>query len=260
MYGLYVQDQWTMHRMTLNLGVRYDQYWAWVPDTDIPAGRFGAARHYDQTDNLVSFKDINPRVGVAYDLFGNGKTAVKGFVGRYVVGRGAGVGNANPASAIVLSATRTWTDSNGNFVPDCVLSNLALNGECGLANNLQFGNAAARNITVDHDVNFGLAKSRLYLAELGVVRARVAPGCRHGRGVFPHLVRNQTYQDNTLVTGPTSTSSASRRRWIRGCRAAAATRSAGCTTSRRRNSGRFRTCRASRAGSALVCSTASTSI
>jgi len=59
--------------MTLNLGLRYDTYWAWVSDTDIPAGRFGAARHYDKTDHLLSFNDINPRIGAAYDLFVTGR-------------------------------------------------------------------------------------------------------------------------------------------------------------------------------------------
>ena len=199
-YGMYVQDQWTVRRLTLNLGVRYDQYWAWVPDTDIPAGRFGSARHYDKTDSLLSFKDVNPRVGAAYDLFGDGKTAVKGFVGRYVVGRGAGTGNANPAAAIVLSATRNWTDTNGNFVPDCTLSNLALNGECGAVNNAQFGNVAARNITVDHDVTFGYG-NRDYTWQGSVSVARqLRQGLSLDVGYFRTWYGNFTYTDNASVT------------------------------------------------------------
>ena len=200
MYAVYAQDQWTLHRLTMNLGVRYDQYWAWVPETDIPAGRFGAARHYEQTNNLLSFKDINPRIGAAYDLFGNGKTAVKGFVGRYVIGRGAGTGNANPAAAIVLSATRTWNDINGNYLPDCALSTLTANGECGVVNNTQFGNPAARNITVNDDVNFGFA-NRDYTWQSSLSFSReVAPGVGLDVGYFRTWYGNQAYQDNTLVT------------------------------------------------------------
>jgi Carboxypeptidase regulatory-like domain len=198
--GLYVQDQWTMSRLTLNLGVRYDQYWAWVPDTDIPAGRFVGARHYDETNSLLSFKDINPRVGAAYDLFGNGRTAVKGFVGRYVIGRGAGTGNANPAAAIVLSATRTWTDTNGNFAPDCNLANLGLDGECGAVNNANFGNPAARNITVDRDVTFGFG-NRDYTWQGSVsVGHELRPGVGVDVGYFRTWYGNQAYQDNELVT------------------------------------------------------------
>jgi len=198
--GLYVQDQWTVKRLTANLGLRYDQYWAWVPDTDIPAGRFVGARHYDQTSNLLSFKDINPRVGAAYDLFGDGKTALKGFVGRYVIGRGAGTGNANPAAAIVLSATRTWNDTNGNFAPDCSFTNLALNDECGAVNNVNFGNATVRNVTVDKAVNFGFG-NRDYTWQSSVSFAReLRQGVGLDVGYFRTWYGNQTYQDNTLVT------------------------------------------------------------
>ena len=44
-------------------------------------GRHGSMPHrsrFPETDGVTGYNDITPRMGFAYDLFGNGKTAVKG--------------------------------------------------------------------------------------------------------------------------------------------------------------------------------------
>ena len=76
----------------------------------------------------VSYSDVTPRVGVAYDVFGNGKTALKVNVGKYLAaadGSSITGSQVNPLSRISTSVTRTWTDANGNYRPDCDLSNSA---------------------------------------------------------------------------------------------------------------------------------------
>ncbi len=83
--GLFAQDQWTLKRLTANYGVRIDFLKASVDPQDIAAGPFTPARHYDGVSNVPNWKDISPRLGAAYDLFGNGKTALKASFGRYVV-------------------------------------------------------------------------------------------------------------------------------------------------------------------------------
>jgi hypothetical protein len=141
MLGLYAQDQWTVKRLTLNLGLRFDYLNAYVPAQTRPAGQFVQELRVARVDNVPNWKDINPRLGVAYDLRGDGRTAVKASLGRYVTSLGTGTARmVNPANAIVQSSSRTWDDSIiRNFVPDCDLRDSALNNECGAGSDAAFG-------------------------------------------------------------------------------------------------------------------------
>lgn len=140
MLGLYAQDQWTINKFTLNLGLRFDYLNAYVPAQTRPAGQFVQELRVERIDNVPNWKDINPRLGVAYDLRGDGRTALKGSLGRYVTTQGTGTARlVNPANAIVQSSTRTWDDVNRNFVPDCDLRSSAANGECGAGSDAAFG-------------------------------------------------------------------------------------------------------------------------
>ena len=138
--GLYAQDQWTIRNLTLNLGVRFDYLHARVPAQTSDAGRFVPERTFGAVDNVPDWTDVEPRLGIAYDLFGNGKTAIKGSIGRYAISEAVSLAAAaNPAASMVTSATRTWTDANGDYVPDCQLLLTAANGECGLMSEQAFG-------------------------------------------------------------------------------------------------------------------------
>ncbi len=91
-----------------------------------------------------------------YDVRGNGKTAVKVTFNKYL--RGQTLNNLgtdpNPVNTMVTTANRAWNDTNSNFVPDCVLLNLAANGECLGINNPLFG-SAARSATFDDILRTG---------------------------------------------------------------------------------------------------------
>ena len=146
--GIFAQDQWTIRRLTLNLGVRFDSLNSYNPAQTRPAGQYLPAIDFPAVYNVPNWKDINPRVGASYDLFGNGKTAIKASLGRYVKPETTDITNrTNPAAALAVQTTRTWDDRlngpgdprTGNYVPDCDLTSRFANGECGPMDNRNFG-------------------------------------------------------------------------------------------------------------------------
>jgi hypothetical protein len=148
--AFYAQDQWTKGKLTLQGAVRYDHSWSYYPPQQIGPTRFlPTPLVFGETQGVLGYNDIDPRFGVAYDLFGTGKTAIKFNVGRYLeaaVGDNGNYSALQPRSRIVTSVTRTWTDQNRNFTPDCDLmtgtaQDLRAGGGdfCGAWNNQNFG-------------------------------------------------------------------------------------------------------------------------
>ena len=141
--ALYAQDRWTINRMTLNLGLRFDYQNAYVPAQNLPAIPFVAARNYAPIYDVPDWKDISPRVGATYDIFGNGRTVARANYGRYVASESTNMATLNnPVNTSVNSASRSWSDTNGNFLVDCNLQNpsaqnlTAQGGDnCGALNN-----------------------------------------------------------------------------------------------------------------------------
>lgn len=139
-FGAYVQDTWTRARLSVSPGLRFDYFSSKVPAMSVEAGRFVPARAFPEI-TLPSWTNWSPRVGVAYDLFGDGRTALKGNIGLYVQSEGSGFANTyNPQ--IFSTDTRTWDDRNRD--------DIAQEDELGPSSNLAFG--VRRNQNPDPDI------------------------------------------------------------------------------------------------------------
>ncbi|MBL8137399.1 MAG: TonB-dependent receptor [Acidobacteria bacterium] len=110
--GFFAQDSWTMNRLTLNLGLRYDRYTGILPEQSAPATAFAPARSVAE-QNVIEQDIAVWRAGASYDLTGNGSTALKASYSRYGLQTGIDrVTNVNPLTA--GSRTCPWTDPNGD--------------------------------------------------------------------------------------------------------------------------------------------------
>ena len=201
--GIYAQDRWTLNRLTLAGGIRLDMQnestepftagpHKWAPNR---TANFGAV------ENVPNWKDIDPRVSAAYDLFGNGKTAVKASVSRGVEQDSIRYAQANnPASTISTQTARAWTDTNRNFVPDCNLTIGALNGECGPWQTNTFGTAVPGTVYSPAIMQgWGV---RPYNWEFSTsVQQQIAPRISLNAGYFRRIGGNFNVLDNEAL-GP----------------------------------------------------------
>ena len=113
--GVFVQDTFTMKRLTVTGGIRYEWLNAQVEAAAAPAGRFVPARNFEAIKNLPNWSDPAPRVSAVYDLFGNAKTALNYSLNRYNQARTTGIASLyNPLAS--ATASLTWRDLNGDNI------------------------------------------------------------------------------------------------------------------------------------------------
>jgi Carboxypeptidase regulatory-like domain len=109
---VYVQDQYSIKRTTVSLGLRFEGYRGIVRESSVPAGRFVAARSFAEKPGM-SFAVWLPRVSISHDLLGNSRIALKGSVGRYAHTPGSPWFNAI-SEAGLAGTTYRWNDLNGD--------------------------------------------------------------------------------------------------------------------------------------------------
>ena len=219
--SFYAQDQWTVGRLTLQGGLRYDRAWSWAPaegNGTTQTSKFNPNPiTFEETVSVRGYNDITPRFGVAYDLFGNGKTAIKINGGKYLEAATGDViySSNNPAARIITrigsgpAPARGWTDGNRNFIVDCDLLNpaeqnrLASGGDlCAPVGGagLNFGNANPNSTTINPDIlgGWGVRPYRLAVRRVDAARAR-ATRVRRGRlqpPVVGKLLRHRQRPDD----------------------------------------------------------------
>ena len=212
--GLFVQDRWAMGRITWNLGLRYDHFIGETRESEVLPNRFtfpgldlangvkfgecedGKAGRgcYGEVQN---WKDISPRVGFAMDLFGNGRTAVKASVARYVAGQNVAVARqVNPAEALSRIDARPWTnDIDGNGLPLDANGNIQLNELGTSVATATFG----RNVSTtayDPEVLNGWFKRGYNMEYTVAAQHQIADRVSVNGGYYRRSFENQTFTDD----------------------------------------------------------------
>jgi hypothetical protein len=190
-HSAYIQDQWTVRRLTLQGAIRYDHAYSWSPaehNGTTETSRWNAQPiTFPRTVSVRGFDDITPRIGAAYDLFGTGKTALKANIGKYLdaATNDSNYTENNPANRIQTTLTRGWTDNDGDRVVDCDILNPVAQSPTATGhvdtcaattgNSLRFGNVQTGLDTVNPAILGGWG-SRRYDWQFGVaVQQEVLP-------------------------------------------------------------------------------------
>jgi len=220
--GAFVQDRWTFNRLTLNLGVRLDWFNSSQPTYHLSPSLLTPLRNYDvPAYDTVRMKDWTPKMAMAWDVFGDGKTALKVNLSKYVLGLSLAASNplitlsnsnivTTAGSNITGAPGRTWTDNNNNFIPDCDLTNPNLQGPtqtgannqvdtCGAvtgAGALMYANTPTPQQAGDDNARYGWGK-RAYSWEFSVAAQReIAKGVSVYAGYFRRWFGNFLVTDD----------------------------------------------------------------
>ncbi len=180
--GLYAQDAWTMGRVTISPGVRFDYYDASISSEHAGAGRFVGARNLAAIHDVPDWKSVVPRLAASWDPAGSGKTAIKASASKYM--KNEGMGFTSLVNRMSLSSSRrSWADLNGN--------GLAEDNELGPSTGFTGGS----NTTIDPGIN------RPYNWEYTAsVQRELRPRLSASAAYFNRRLRDLYGVKNTLVT------------------------------------------------------------
>jgi hypothetical protein len=162
--GFFIQDGWTMKRLTLNLGMRFDHNVGILPAQSMTGGQFGTPLSIPEStpvqQNLAVW-----RTGLVYDVTGDGQTALKASYSRYGLQVGIDrVTNINPIGDFTRSCT--WTDPNNDGV-----AQLSEIGTCSAfgSNGLRYAGANGPKWPYSDEVTGGLERQLITDMRVGVM-------------------------------------------------------------------------------------------
>jgi hypothetical protein len=159
--GIFGQDSWTIKRLTLNLGARVDNFDSKIEATSMPAGRFAGERYFPEREHVPQWLwDVSPRFSAAYDLFGDGRTALKASFSRYLDPLTGGF--ADRYSPGAANEQRNWLDCTINASGNACVPGVALptdNDDIAQAHEIGPGGATF-GIREDRDFDENIQRER----------------------------------------------------------------------------------------------------
>jgi hypothetical protein len=200
--GIYAQDRWTMNRVTIGMAIRYDHFHSSFGEQQLGPGQFVPDRNlsFPEQDNL-NWNDITYRTALTYDVRGNGKTAIKVTLNKYLRGQTLNLlgTNPNPVNTLVNTTTRAWNDTNRDFTPQCNLTLPVANGECGAMANRAFGTSVP-GASFDKDLLTGFGNREANWEFSGGVQHEVIPRVSLDVGYFRRIWLNLQTTDNLAIS------------------------------------------------------------
>jgi hypothetical protein len=119
--AIFAQDSWTIKRLTFNLGLRLDHFRTFNPAQSSPStGAFVnsfPARTFAQSTDLANWNNVAPRLGLAYDLTGKGRSVLRAAYSRFYRIEGTELADAVNANGL-SGRTYKWNGASVNGIPD----------------------------------------------------------------------------------------------------------------------------------------------
>jgi hypothetical protein len=199
--GLFVQDSWTMKRLTLNPGVRIEWFAAGMEETSAAAGRFAPARFFPAQHGLIKWgPDYAPRMAAVYDLFGDGKTALKTNFSKYHRQY-----DADPflayADAGLRQENRNWFDCLLNAAGTACSGAAAPTNNDGIAQDIEIGPSPSGGTFGQRSGAVAGDLRRQYNLEFTAgVQHQLKPGLAVGATFIKRSIRNIQMTDRTFIT------------------------------------------------------------
>jgi hypothetical protein len=176
-HSFYAQDSYTIGKLTLSGALRYDHTGSHFPEQTVGPNAWAPVAVVVPRTDGTHYNDLTPRGAAVYDVFGNGRTALKFNFGKYLAAAdGSSITggltnplarfqtNSSPNGTAGGNAGRSWTDTNSNFQVDCkvngvipiiAVDNSASGGDVCGAGNPNFLNFNAASTTYSPDVLSG---------------------------------------------------------------------------------------------------------
>ena len=199
--GVFAQDSWTLDRLTLNGGIRFDYFQNSYPDHYEAPSRYVPVARSFPGKTVVSWRDISPRIAAVYDLSGDGRTAIKASANKYVLREAVGYARAINPIGTNISVGRAWSDANGDGIPQGDPLDPEPNGELYAPSpNLAFGTPTITTF-FDEDWAFGSGLRPGQWEFSGSVQHELSTGFAVDVGVFRRVYTNFAVVDNRALGG-----------------------------------------------------------